>query len=123
MSGQMISAIIIAVVTSGVWPVILPKIIDYKNRQRIVEQQQHEADRETWFVESKRAYNRVQRECNTCTKKLEALNKRFYSLLDALDDLASRPPEEGPITSTELRMVIRKARYEPPPSLPLINDG
>lgn len=119
----MISAVIIAVVTSGIWPVILPKIIDYKNRRRIEEQQRHETDRDTWFVESKRAYNRVQRECNSCTKKLDALNRRFYSLLDALDDLASRPAEEGPITSAELRTVTRKARFGAPPSLPLINDG
>lgn len=101
--------ILTAIGSSAIWPALLPKIIEWKNRRQEEERERREAERETWFRESASAYRRVKRECASCAKRLEQMDERWYTLLDSLEEVVSAS-EGGFLTVSEVRAVVRKAR-------------
>lgn len=75
-----IAAILSAVLTSSAWPVLGPKIVEWKNRKQRQQEQQvredeerRERERDEWMREAAQAYKRVQGECSSCRKELERL--------------------------------------------------
>lgn len=100
MKAEFVVAIVVAVFSSGVWQVILPKILEWKNRKAIAEEEREtarnarlERERDIWLRESKNAYRRVERECEKCSNELvatrdelAATRKAVYRLLEDLED-------------------------------------
>jgi hypothetical protein len=79
-------AIAVAVISSGVWPILLPKLMERRHIARMKEIEDRDRDRDTWFRESKEAYNRVKDECSACEKQLDRMRNGFYGLLEDLED-------------------------------------
>lgn len=102
--------IAVAIISSGVWPVMLPKIMEHRTKKRIESGKQTEDERDTWFRESRIAYDRVKQECATCSKRLDDLSQRFYELLDDLDSIALQDSDSTTINKSDLRSVLRKSR-------------
>lgn len=124
MNGAYIAPLLSGVLSSALWPVLLPKVIEWKNRRQEQEKKRREDERETWFRESAKAYNRVQKECSQCNKKLQALEGRWYVLIEGLDDMCSSS-EHGVVTVSDIRALTRKARsfeQRQPPEDRILNN-
>jgi hypothetical protein len=125
MTWQFWGAIVVALISSGVSPAIVPKIIAWKNRKELEDVERRDADRETWFRESKYAYQRVEQECKKCNNKLERYSTAFYMVLEDLEDqvipMLILPQSEPAELRGVVRAIIRSARIatRDPIELPL----
>jgi hypothetical protein len=104
-----VATIAVAVISSGVWPVVLPRIIAFRERKNIEANRQTESERDKWFRESRIAYDRVKKDCSTCSRKLDELSTRFYQLLDDLDTIAIQSDSDT-IKKSDLRIILRNSR-------------
>jgi hypothetical protein len=64
-----------------------------------------------WLQEAEKAYNRIGLESRDCQDRLSKLTKRFYALVDALDDMCSNA-HSGTVEVAELRAAVRRAREQ-----------
>lgn len=64
-------------------------------------------DHRLWQEEATKAYKRVERECDACTRRLDVISKAFYELLDDLNDLDGDDPR---MLRSQVRSAARKAR-------------
>lgn len=128
------AAIAVAIISSGIWPVLLPRFLEWKNRKHLKEEEQRreeeelrEVDRDTWFRESKYAYARVEDECKKCNQRLERYTEAFYTVLDELDDqvapMLMLPDADAEKLLVVVRAITRRARAsvrQPllPPTMP-----
>lgn len=100
MKAEFVVAILVALLSSGIWQVILPKLLDWKNRKAIAAQRYEDArnerlqhERETWMDESKDLYASVKAKCLDCEEELKktreelaATRRAVYRLLEDLED-------------------------------------
>lgn len=125
MTWQFWGAIIVALISSGVSPAVVPKILAWKNRKEREEKERREREhqddlerndreRDTWFRESAKAYARVEQECKRCQTKLERYSEAFNIALEDLEDqvipmliLPQADPEQ---LRGVVRAIVRKAR-------------
>lgn len=84
MTKDFVGAILIAFISSGLWPVIVPRIMERKHERRLKEVEQREHDRDEWMRESEQAYKRVSRECKSCHDQLETMRRELGVVKDAL---------------------------------------
>jgi truncated hemoglobin YjbI len=71
--------------------------------------QEQIARHDIWLQEAERAYNRIGLESKDCQERLNKLTKRFYALVDALDEMCVNA-HSGTVEVSELRRVIRRVR-------------
>ena len=75
MTKDFLGAIAIALITSGVWPVVVPKLLERKNRKQTEVQERREHERDEWMREAQAAYERVQGECAGFRREIERLRR------------------------------------------------
>jgi biopolymer transport protein ExbB/TolQ len=91
MKPEFLVPIIVAFLTSEIWRIILPKLLDWKNRKEIAEgkraqarDDQREHDRDVWMTNSERAYKRVEDECDKCRRELERVRRDNAAAIERL---------------------------------------
>lgn len=82
-------AILTAILTSSAWPVFGPRIVEWKNRKKNAakaeereDEARQEREHDEWMHESKKAYERVSKECGDCHRQLEKLKREHRIELD-----------------------------------------
>lgn len=104
-----VSAIVVAVISIAGGPA-LTWFLGRRTRHVAEKVQEHDQ----WMTDADRAYQRVQKECDQCTERLNYVLKAFYGLLEDLEDqilpMLLLPEVDHRETRIAVRAAVRRAR-------------